>query len=564
LTSFEKSEKSIEWFLSNVERVSLSLQLSEPVQNFLYNEYSDPIQNISIQQNLIKQIDNIISTYNYINAVIFFKTNGDVGGSSSPRTYFHSRIQHPFYSTDEYKEACEGQTRMTWISGYMRDYFSMYPLENASEKDIMIVGLRTIGDQTWATKGNEESNLKSNVMLVSISEPAFRKFFDNLADEGTEVSVLDRSGKQISGTVFSKFGKVPDYYDYIDMGSDFGSFTIDTTKDGKQIIYYRMKSTGWVLVKEVPLSVYSKTANRIRYVMVFIFVGTLFTIVSVYTIWVLQFSKPFEELTKSMYAVGQGQLDRRIEVKSEIYEIGLINDAFNDMINNLNRLIIKNKEIERKKQELEFKNLQNQINPHFIYNTITSIRWLAMLSGAKNVDSALVSFVQLLRPVFSQKNTTWTLREELDYIKNYIDLMKLRFGGNISYVVVGQKEYSELRLPRFILQPILENCFQHAVGTGNSLSIIIYIKKRDNKYEIIVEDNGTGMDEDKIKQLNHMFEADTLEILAGEKSEHTPIGLYNVNRRLKLRYGDDSGLKIDENYKVGTRIHVYISNNDLL
>ena len=563
LTSFRKSEENIEWFLSNVERVSLSLQLTEPVQSFLYDERQDAIQYIEVQHNLINQIDAVISTYNYLNAVIFFKTNGEMGGSSSPRTYFTSG-RHPFYSTTEYREASAGQTRMSWVSGYMRDFFTLYPIKIRTQKDIMIVGLRTLGDQAQDMVKGDGREPRSNVMLVSVSEPAFRQFFDNLADKGTSVSVLDQTGKQISGTAFSQFGKVPSYYQDIASGSDYGSFTTNRTEKESQIIYYRMNRIGWTLVKEIPLKIYSAGAVRIRNIMMFVFAGTLFVIILVYTLWVLRFFKPFEELTKSMYSVGQGKLSTRIAVKSGIYEIGLINNAFNDMIRNLDRLIVRNKEMDKEKRELEFKNLQDQINPHFLYNTITSIRWMAMLSGAKNVDNALISLVRLLRPVFNSNEIVWTLREELDYIENYIDLMKLRHGGNIDFTVTGQREYPNLKLPRFILQPILENCFQHAIaGTDGSLKIRLSVRENQDRYELVIEDNGSGIEDEVIVRLNSLFESEKVEQWE-EDQDHTRIGLYNVNRRLKLRYGPESGLKIDRNFKEGARIFINLVKKEYI
>ncbi len=558
LNSFQKSEENIEWFLSNVERVSLSLQLTDPVQSFLYDEHQDPIQYIDAKHNLINQIDAVISSYNYLNAVIFFKSDGEMAGSSPSRTYFTSE-RHPFYSTTDYQNASVGQTRMTWVSGYMRDFFTLYPIKIRTQKDIMIVGLKTLGDQVQDTAKGDGREPRSNIMLVSLSEPAFRQFFDNLADTGTSVFMLDQTGKQISGTLFSKFGKKPFYYPHIASGNDHGSFTTNRAKKKSQIIYYRMNRIGWTLVKEIPLKIYSASAVRIRNIMMFIFAGTLFAIILVYTLWVLRFFKPFEELTESMHSVGQGKLSTRIAVQSGIYEIGLINKAFNDMIRSLDRLIARNKEMETDKRELEFKNLQDQINPHFLYNTITSIRWMAILSGAKNVDNALISLVRLLRPVFNSSAIVWTLQEELDYIENYIDLMKLRHGGNIDFTVTGQREYRELKLPRFILQPIMENCFQHAIaGTDGRLKIRLSVLENRDKYELVIEDNGSGIEDEVIVQLNSLFESEKVEQWE-EDHDHTRIGLYNVNRRLKLRYGPESGLKIDQNFKEGARILLYLA-----
>lgn len=561
LASFQKSEKSLEWFLSNVQKVSLYLQLTEPVQHFLYNEFNDSIQYTEVKQDLVREIDSIIGGYSYINAIILFKPNGEMGGSSLPRTYFHTGL-HQFYLTEEYQKAAIGQTRTTWTSGYLRDYFTLYPLMGVNEKDIMIVGLRTIGDQVKDNKGSSKGEPKSGVMLVSVSEPVFRQIYDNLADEGTNISVLDKYGKQISGTKFSQFGDVPPYYEHISTENHFGSFTTDIMEEKIQIIYYRMKNTGWTLVKEIPLSIYSTNADTIRYTMLFVFIGVLFIVVIVYTLWVMRFSKPFDVLTKSMHAVGEGQLDKRINVRSEIYEIELINQAFNEMINNLNSLITENKEMEREKHELEFKNLQTQINPHFIYNTITSIRWMASLSGAENVADALISLVRLLHPVFKDNKIMWTLKEEVDYIENYIELMKLRYGSSVSFTICVWTEMEEIKLPRFILQPILENCFEHAIRTDGSLRINVTMQEDDKRLIIIIEDNGNGIDDRKLKELNSLFEGVESDNLINNDGGYARIGLNNVNKRLKLCYGVNSGLKIDSNSEGGTKLFLYIIKND--
>jgi two-component system sensor histidine kinase YesM len=229
------------------------------------------------------------------------------------------------------------------------------------------------------------------------------------------------------------------------------------------------------------------------------------------------------------------------------------------MSSSILELLEKNKAIEEDKRKIEIEALQTQINPHFLYNTLNTFKWLAVLSNANNVAEGLTVLGNLLRPIYNNKGALWSLKEENDFMQNYIKVMNYRYGGGIFVTVLFPEDLMEYKVLTFMLQPILENSFTHglkAQGNSGEISITAYSEGEDIFFEI--KDNGEGMSEEKLKEIQKALETNMIRYGSNGMS------ISNVNRRIKLNYGEEYGIHLTSSVGFGTVVTIKIPKVKIL
>ena len=212
-------------------------------------------------------------------------------------------------------------------------------------------------------------------------------------------------------------------------------------------------------------------------------------------------------------------------------------------------------------KEVELRALQAQINPHFLYNTLDSIKWLAVLHGVDDIQQIVVAMGKLLRYSLSQEHSTVTISTEIEEIENYLMIQKFRYGEKISYKINFETEVLEFRIPKLLLQPLVENAIQHGLEPKpDSGNIWISGWLEDSGHAVIeVADDGVGISDDirvalTRTLLNNINESEP-EV---EENNHSRIGLMNVNKRLVNHFGENSALKIEGRDNTGTVIRFLI------
>lgn len=245
-------------------------------------------------------------------------------------------------------------------------------------------------------------------------------------------------------------------------------------------------------------------------------------------------------ILEAMDKVTTGDFKVRLNIWKKEDELDMIADNFNLMCEKLELYIEKSylEEIERKNAQMQA--LQSQINPHFLYNTLEAIRMKAICNGDREVGKMLYSMVVLFRSQLKEADVI-TLGQELDYCKQYLELFEYRYQGTFRSYVDCPSRLLSLPVIKFVLQPVLENYFIHGIERDrqdNQVSIWAE-QKRDTLY-LYVRDNGSGMDEEKIAQLN-------AQLWKNEKTSENKdnIGIYNVNRRIKAVCGEGYGISLE-------------------
>lgn len=288
-----------------------------------------------------------------------------------------------------------------------------------------------------------------------------------------------------------------------------------------------------------------------------VFVDALVLIISLSIIYIkLKFlSDRTDKILVAMDEVKNGNLEVQIPITSDNDEINYISENFNKMCKNLNEYIKKIylSQIEQKKAEMTA--LQNQINPHFLYNTLESIRMKAICNGDKEVGKMLYTLSFLFRKQVKDSNII-TLKDELDYCTKYIEIFKFRYYDNFNFEINCPEELENCKIIKFTIQPLIENYFVHGIRFEDCDNLLkIEVAKEENDIFIKIIDNGKGITKTGLEIINYKL----------LKREHLggSIGISNVNERLINQYGENYGVKLQANKDRGITLIVKISYKEV-
>lgn len=259
-------------------------------------------------------------------------------------------------------------------------------------------------------------------------------------------------------------------------------------------------------------------------------------------------TKPIMKLKALMGQAENGDLTVHFNNRfnDEIGELGL---SFNHMIDRINQLIHMVYEEQKNKRNAELKSLQEQIKPHFLYNTLDTISWMAREHGAPDIVRVIDALTVMFRLGLSQGRNVISLNEEIRHVSNYLYIQKIRYGEKLNYSIEIEETLYRLQVPKLILQPLVENSIYHGIkekrGAG-TIYITARLSQAENTLILCVADNGQGIPPDRLRQLNGA--------LAGDAStQNAPsFGLFYIAERIRLSYGAGYGLKLDSVFGEGT------------
>ena len=244
---------------------------------------------------------------------------------------------------------------------------------------------------------------------------------------------------------------------------------------------------------------------------------------------------PIQKLRDSMKRVQKGDFSAaEIEVYSD-NEIGSLTRSFNVMTQKIQDLMAQNIQEQEQKRKIELKALQSQINPHFLYNTLDTINWMAQKYGADDISTMVRSLGNLFRAAVNSKEDLIPLKMELDVLKDYIRIQQIRFGDRLDFQLHVPDDISNIYVPTLCIQPLVENALKYALEFSDDVChITVTISEKDTVYQITVANTGSHFEDDLIWKLEHRQVT----------PQGSGVGLVNINSRLKLLFGDRYGLSI--------------------
>jgi two-component system sensor histidine kinase YesM len=261
---------------------------------------------------------------------------------------------------------------------------------------------------------------------------------------------------------------------------------------------------------------------------------------------------PLRNMLTEMNQFREGNLLPSFSYRSKD-EIGQINSEVEEVFKRVNSLIHELYISKIYTQEAALKLLTSQINPHFLYNTLDSVHWKAVQNKDYEVSDQIEALSDLFRHMLSKGNDIVSLGQEITQLENYLSIMSFRYGSRLNCIIDINDCLKKVQLPKLLLQPLVENAIVHGIDQRIENGVISVSAKQDGPIlRITVSDNGAGAD---AAEINRML-AENVDAVSGES--HTVFALANINRRIKLRYGDDYGITFESKDGEGARVSLTI------
>ncbi|WP_338786493.1 sensor histidine kinase [Metabacillus sp. FJAT-53654] len=518
------SSNRIEDELKNIEEVTYKILTDNVIQNALIKTKDEvsKYEQYQIEREIWEKLTSYVGAEKYIQSIHLFDVNGTeyrAGGTPSSLLYKHNE--------EMITKAKAGDGSNVWVS--LKDskdsIFSTRQLKSSRNLSLEELGTLVIEiklDEIVKELPREWEG-QEGIIIISKGEDIFftEKPF-------THLDKLNFSGNTNQGYQFQKvYGR---------------SFFVTHSKS---------PYANWTYWNVIPFGTMFAKVTAIKFVVIFLFLSLFLSAIYL----VIQFSKritnPIENLVSAMKYVQNGDFKVADTFKpSQVHdEVGILHRNFFVMIERINELIKENYEKQLLVKDTEFKALQSQINPHFLYNTLESINWLAKINKQQQISKMVESLGYLLRNAISLKDDVITVQEEIEMVEHYVTIQRFRFEERLDFHLSIHEDVKECVLPKLIVQPLVENAIHYALEMMiEPCMISVSAYKNGDLLHLLVEDNGIGMDEQQLESVRK-----------GEiNTRGNGIGLRNIDSRIKFVFGNQYGLQIDSKINKGTKVLIVI------
>lgn len=420
------------------------------------------------------------------------------------------------------------------------------PAKYDEDNYVFIMG-RVLKDSIYT-----KDNLSLGTAFIMIDESDIASIYENSSvSKSNELIITDSRGEVISATNDQIIGNnISDasYMDRVLLGNS-GYYEIEYNMNTAILAYYT-SDFGFKVIQIIDYHSYFMDIRYIGYLTLALCIVCIFFLSILSYFMTLNIFVPIQNLEKAMEMVENGNIDTKIQSISKD-EIGNISQRFNSMVIKIKESIQKTLEIERLRKDIEIKTLQQQINPHFLNNTLSSIRLAAMVEGNKNIAKMIEVFSRFLVKTLGNTKSFITIFEEVENIKDFVFIQQLRYNNALTVKYDIDENIHSCMIPSLLLQPLVENAIFHGFDQlSNDLTILIKGFLENKDITIIIQDNGVGMNTNRIS-----------EVLSGKYNSpfgSDSIGIINVDNRIKLTYGSEYGLRIESDPGNGVTARVLI------
>ena len=390
---------------------------------------------------------------------------------------------------------------------------------------------------------DEEQNILAYLLLNVEERTLYYQYIDPIYDENmNQALVYDENEVVVTGMNSKEAGKACAEEMCLKQNGIFQK------EKGVIVIGYKGAFSGCQLSIAVQRNAILRQLRQMQIFLIVIVLVFLFVAIVLAGSLTRAIYRPIK-LTDTVEQVGEGDLSLRAEVETGD-EIGILCREFNVMLDDIQELIQKVIEEERLKKDAELEALQYQITPHFMYNTLNSIKFAALIRGEKELGGLIGDFVELLQATISKKGTFLTVADEFHILNNYVHLQEFRYQGSFRVGYEMEEGAGGCYIPRLILQPLVENAILHGIDMKEKNGeIILRAKLEQDRLRLFVIDNGRGMTKEQIDTLLHSKAKKTNGLSA--------IGVPNIKERLELYYGDKGGM-VYQSSENGTTVEIFL------
>lgn len=496
-----------------------------------------------------------------INSILFkYFNNSDVYSSHIITSYYNfgsGEIPIPknyFYTSKLYKIAQESNGSLTWVPTYK--FTDVY---NSNELEDMDIEYRYLFSAVKIINNLNRDNIRFDDLDENTEKPLLIiNFKPNLFKDIVESDIQYKESQYF---IFSSMGDIVYSTNASDLATkkkpmwleeiaENKSGKIKKDIDGKKMIicYDTIESTGWVSAVVIPVDSILIELASMRYFILFLGI-ILIILASICASFISKsITKPIDKLLVAIKKMGEGKFSTKVQVNRND-EIGNLIKKFNEMDDKISTLIEENYISSIREKEAIIMSLNIQLNPHFLYNTLNIINWIAIENNEKEISKMIISLSSMLRYTAHNNEEISDFKKDLEWLKKYIYIMQNRFEDKFSVFYEIDEDVEFYKVPKLFLQPFVENSIIHGfsmIDSGGSLKITGRLEGEMVYFS--VEDNGRGMDNKRIKEV---METNT-----------DNIGIRNVNNRIKLIYGDKYGVTIQSEINRGTRITINLPKSE--
>jgi len=400
---------------------------------------------------------------------------------------------------------------------------------------------------------DKESFKPIGVILIAIEEANFRKIYSNIPT-GSHFFVIDDKNRIIVSSQHDVLGKqLTDLPHSIFPNDPAAPYQIANSKVSYITIYSSVNKFGWRIVNKMPLNVFFRELAiiwNLSFIIIIIFIvifgGFLYIIYR-------NISKPLQYLVNFINEI-ESEIDKVDLKKFPCYDLLKIGVQVVSLVERNIDTSAKLVKTEMNSHKMELAKLQAQVNPHFLYNTLNSIKYIAIKNNQDLISELVTSLVKLLKNSISLEGEYIMVKDEISNVKHYINIQSIIYMNKIHFSYKLDNELDKFYVPNFILQPLVENCIFHGVNPNSNVGVITIRNYRiDNNLYFEVEDNGKGMDEQKVNEIINNSD---------NKNSFSNLGIGGIRKKLKLIYGSNYGLEINSRIESGTTIIITLPIQD--
>ena len=530
-TIIQQMNQNIDSYIDYMENIAYLISSNEDVQDYLFDEKIDN----EGRYRILNQLQTILDSRSDIRNVGIISKNGRMlinDGSKSVNQDLDLNTQE-WYAT-----ALEKPNGPILTSSHVQHIIS-------GERPWVITLSRGIRDRSG-------SGEKEGVFFIDLNYSAISELCDQ-STVGTKgyAFILDAKGNIVYHPQQQQlYNELQTENISLIMDTDEDTVLTGTGNDGKLYSISRSEKTGWTVVdctnvKELLSKSRQAQSVYVLTAIILVIVALLFSRFMARSI-----TLPIQKLRDSMKKVQEGDFSVSDVVVDSKNEIGSLTKSFDVMTHRIHELMEQNVHEQEEKRKSELKALQSQINPHFLYNTLDSIIWMA--EGKKNEEVVLMtaSLARLLRQSISNEDEVVPIANEVEYARGYLTIQKMRYKDKLEFQIEVDSSILYIPLIKLVLQPIMENAIYHGLKYKESKGLLI-VKgfMKDGNAVLQVIDDGVGMDEET---LAHIYDKHKVNY------HSNGVGVYNVQKRLKLYYGEDYGITYTSELGKGTTATITI------
>lgn len=498
------------------------------VQNAPHKEQVDSITAALDAQK--SKYDNVFRHIGLNSNIVFMAENGFYYSTGSSVDYEMLR-QSLWYSAllQNLHTASNDEVR------FSRTYYSSF---NTAQSTYLFAVGRLLRDR----EGRE------SVLLVQIEESLLQSIYAPSIAQGGEIYIYDQNGMIVSHSNKKMLGK--QFIDVNNMQRLYGlntSATIQKLDKSYLLTTYHDEQTGWTIVEEVPTTSIFGAMDRMNRIFASLAAAGALAILVVATYMSRRISRPLAELSAAMDSFGSRDFTP-LATQIGTWEIDHLRESFNNMAGEIFNLMDAVQQREQQKRLLEMNFLRAQINPHFLYNMLFSIRCTVEIGKNKQAAEMINAFTDLLKSTLVMQQTAIPLQDELESTRKYLVVQKLRYGEKVHFEFDIDPDTTNCFVPPLILQPLVENAIFHGLeAKPNADMIVISAAKDESDLVLTVADDGAGMDAQALTEVRR-------KCIENSYQQSNSIGVANVHHRIRLNYGDAYGVTIDSVPQIGTTV----------